>query len=97
MKRKNTLPPAVQKDLDQIVAPAAATITLDKYDIRVIAKYRTTKAAYDQAVTTADAHTQNGMWTMDDLIAVEEAMKAHQQSELEMAVAFASLAKRAGI
>lgn len=94
-KPKNTLPPAVQRDLDRIVA--APTITLHKQAIEVIAAYRKTKAAYDQAVTTADAHTDSGVWTRDNLSAVEEALKTHQQSELHMAILFAGLAAQAGI
>jgi hypothetical protein len=96
-KRKSTLPPAVQQQLNRIVAPAAPTITLHEDHIKIIRRYHKTKAVYDQAVTTANAHTENGLWSMDDLFAVEEALKAHQVSEIEMAVVFAGLARQAGL
>jgi fumarate hydratase class II len=96
-RKKSTLPPVVQKQLDQIVTPSAVTITLHDDHIGIIRRYRVTKAAYDQAVTTAEAHTENGVWTMADLAAVEETLKEHQVSELEMAIVFASLARKAGL
>jgi len=98
-KRKSTLPRPVQEQLNRIVAPAATaiTVTLHEDHIEVIRGYHKTKAAYDQAVTTANAHTEDGMWTMEDLFAVEEALKALQVSQIEMTTVFASLARQAGL
>lgn len=97
MKRKNTLPPAVQKDLDQIVAPPV--ITLDAKDIEIIAEYRVAREAWEKAYQAAEASRPEGdlLWSAEGLSAVTAASEGLREHQASMAWLLNHLAKMAGI
>jgi len=83
-RKKNTLPTAVQDELNQIVMPRVR-LALDDRQIDIVKRYRVAKEAMSQAVHKAMLNAnENHAWTVDDREAVNIAESALRLSQIEM-------------